>query len=284
MVCVIQPPQRNVLDFTANKIIGCGPRLSNEVSLIIERTITMMEHDMGHKDGNVSVLHHAQTPIIPNHIKQESYDSVPSHHQQLPHTPNGIESNPMDSSAGARVAPAENAGFYDTSIAAAAASYPHISYTDQGPVQAPNGTNAMQGYAPADSTQYLYAATAAAAAAAAATTAGSAHQAASNPLVAFASQATQHVSHPHQAGDEWARAMAGQNTWHDWTAAMADSQDRYSANALLTLGNGQQQQQQQRGDGAGGELGVDGAVAASNHAGQWPMLIFHDGGGSVSGG
>lgn len=257
-------------------IIGCGPRLSNEVSLIIQRTITLIEHDMGHKNGTTSTSQHTQTPIMSNHIKQEAYDSVPSHHQQVTSTPNGIETTPIDASTGTRVPPADNPTFYDPSIATATTPYHHLAYADQGSVPAQNG-NTMQSYDPTDSTQYLYAATAAAAAAAAATTAGSAHQAASNPLVAFASQATQHVSH--QAGDEWARAMAGQNTWHDWTAAMADSQDRYSANALLTLGNGQ------RSDGPGDmSVGGDAAVAASNHGGQWPMLIFHDGTGSVSGG
>lgn len=62
----------------------------------------------------------------------------------------------------------------------------------------------------------------------------------------------------------------GGNTWHDWTNAIAvmdpSSQDRYSANALLTLNAGQR--------------GHDAAVAVpsvphDHAAAQWPMVIYH---------
>ena len=230
---------------------------------------------MGHKNGNVPALQQPHSEILPNHIKQESYDTSPSHQPQVTSTQNGNGATSIDVSAASRSTPAGNGVFYDPSIAAATTPYSHLAYADQSSVPTTNGTSNLQAYDANDSTQYLYAATAAAAAAA--SVAGGAHQAATNPLVAFASQASQHVSN--HTGDDWARAMTGQNTWHDWTAAMADSQDRYSANALLTLGSGQ------RSDGTT-DLGVgaDGTVTATNHAGQWPMLIFHDAADAVSGG
>jgi hypothetical protein len=109
--------------------------------------------------------------------------------------------------------------------------------------------------------------------------------AAQNPLVAFASQATQHVAG--QAADGWpsqpqmmSHGAAPANTWHDWTSAIQDTQDRYSANALLTLNSGRP------GDvGAGGVVGHvnQGDGMGNTHSGQWPLLLFHDGSGGVSG-
>lgn len=65
----------------------------------------------------------------------------------------------------------------------------------------------------------------------------------------------------------------GADTWHDWTNAIAvmdpSSQDRYSANALLTLNNAGQR--------GGHDTGV-GAVPGVPHdhaAAQWPLLIYN---------
>jgi hypothetical protein len=113
---------------------------------------------------------------------------------------------------------------------------------------------------------------------------------AENPLIAFASQATQHVAD--QAADTWSaqsqlmahNAAASTNTWHDWTNAIQDSQDRYGANTLLTLGSGRP------GDvGAGGVVdhAHQGDAMGNSHAAQqWPLLLFsaHDGSGGASGG
>jgi hypothetical protein len=116
--------------------------------------------------------------------------------------------------------------------------------------------------------------------------------AAQNPLIAFASQATQHVAG--QAAENWPGAQTQlmshnthpANTWQDWTNAIQDThaipdtQERYSANALLTLNAGRP------GDVAAGGV-VDHVSQAdamgTTHAGQWPLLLFHDGSGAVSG-
>lgn len=143
---------------------------------------------------------------------------------------------------------------------------------------------------------------------------------ATNPLIAFASQATQHVINAGPEGqqsgagqeEEWRRSNAvqaqahqllaatahatgivGGNPWHDWTAAIAHSQERYSANALLTLGGGSGGRP---GDHVEGGVGQSDALSAaavglgigigvsSTHAGQWPLLLFLDGTGNGGGG
>lgn len=187
--------------------------------------------------------------------------------------------------------------YYGSGAAATTTSYPSLGYGDQpsGGVNAQqngNAINTQNTCDPADSSQYLYAAASAATGATApsATAAGEQTTAVQNPLIAFASQATQHVAG--QAAENWpsqpqlmAHNPVSANTWQDWTAAIADSQDRYSANALLTLGSGRP------GDvGAGGVAGhvsnqgetIGVGSVSTSHAGQWPLLLF-DGSGSSSG-
>jgi hypothetical protein len=168
-----------------------------------------------------------------------------------------------------------------------------------------SNTNGMTGvgpYDPAESAQYLYGA--------GATTnpAPGMDQSASstNPLIAFASQATAQVSaaQPGEDADEWRQPQAslaaaaaaaqaqvqahGTNGWHDWTAAIADSQtDRYSANALLTLGAGRPSDGNPAAGLGGGvsvsaDMGMVGPSGSATHPGQWPLLLF-DGNGTVNG-
>lgn len=180
---------------------------------------------------------------------------------------------------------ANGTDYYDSSVPSSTTPYPALNYGDQasgGNSTQQNGNGTSES---ADGAQFLYAAASAVTAATApnATTAGDPPGAAQNPLIAFASQATQHVTG--QAGDNWPQqthlmahtAAAPSNTWHDWTAAIADTQDRYSANALLTLGSGRP-----------GDVGTGAAVdhvhqgdgMGASHTGQWPLLLFHDGSGA----
>jgi hypothetical protein len=180
-----------------------------------------------------------------------------------------------------------NGNYYDPSVTAPATPYPSLSYGDQtaGGVAVSQSSNGAVGST--DGAQYLYAAASAAAAATASNATAAMEQAAAaqNPLIAFASQATQHVAG--QATDNWpaqpplmAHNAPPTNTWQDWTNAIQDTQDRYSANALLTLNSGRP------GDVSGGGV-VDhvnqGDAMGNAHTGQWPLLLFHDGSGGVSG-
>lgn len=94
-----------------------------------------------------------------------------------------------------------------------------------------------------------------------------------NPLITFASQATQHIVEPsnHAAADDylWRQTAQGTN-WQDWAAAMADSQDHYGANALLTMGAGVRDPH-----GTNPEASLD-LTGMPTPAAQWPMLLWND--------
>lgn len=96
----------------------------------------------------------------------------------------------------------------------------------------------------------------------------------SDPLVSYGQPLE------HQTPD-----LMWRTSWQNWTAAIADSQARYSANALLTLGGG--------GGNAGGGAGrssvvapimSDNSLTAMSHTGeelpmmpqpaQWPLIMF----------
>lgn len=109
-----------------------------------------------------------------------------------------------------------------------------------------------------------------------------------NPLVAFASQATQHMPPNNEAMYIW---NGRGNTWQDWTAAIADTNDRYSADALLTLGGGAMHHQ---GDqpmdssfiiGQGNSLGQQGGgMHQAAQPGQtWPIMMFDNNNSATSG-
>ena len=116
----------------------------------------------------------------------------------------------------------------------------------------------------------------------------------SNPLVAFASHATQHGAEQSEAASSIAAAAdmlwrpPGEqvNVWNQWTAAIADSQDRYSANALLTLGGSGSRDTETivtGGPGLGVAVALTGTGASvPSHASQWPLLLF-DGNDTTNG-
>lgn len=235
------------------RLLGAGGRLANEISIVIERTINWIEQDMNRKLG---------TP------KQQSHNPSP---------PNSSDSPSEQRSAGTT----NGSSYYDPGLPGGSTPYPSLNYHEQGssgPASHQNGNGMAPGavYEPANGTQYVAAV----------------DQVSStpNPLIAFASQATQHVAG--QAGEDWRpqAQLIGHNvtnTWHDWTAAIADSQDRYSANALLTLGSGRV------GDAGLGQHVVehvnqgesmDIAPVPTSQTGQWPLLLFNDGTGGVDGG
>lgn len=105
----------------------------------------------------------------------------------------------------------------------------------------------------------------------------------SNPLSSFGAQAPPPMAQP--ASDMMWRQTPGStggNTWQDWTAAVVDNQDRYSANALMSLGHTVPRSGSSivnDGSGAAHDLvGMNGpGVPASAGPLQWPLLLFHDG-------
>ncbi|GAB1309828.1 Transcriptional activator acu-15 [Madurella fahalii] len=264
------------------RLLGTGGRLAADIRTIIERTISWIEQDMGRKPSTPS----SQAPI-----KQQTsppYQQASMKAKQQPNNPLAPPSTAPAAGEQRNTGPANGNSYYDSGTAASATLYPSLGYSDQttgsvGTHQSGGAVNASNTVDSADSSQYLYTAASAVTAATApnTTTANEQTTPAQNPLIAFASQATQHVAG--QAAENWpsqpqliAHNPVSTNTWHDWTAAIADSQDRYSANALLTLGSGRP------GDvNTGGEAVSVGNVATS-HTGQWPLLLF-DGTGAASG-
>ena len=93
-----------------------------------------------------------------------------------------------------------------------------------------------------------------------------------NPLMAFASHATQPMAPQSTADYMW---QGRGTTWQDWAAAIQDSEDRYSANALLTLGAGPQ-----RNHTMDSSLMMDASLQQhdgeipNGQVSQWPMVMF----------
>lgn len=245
-------------------------------------------------------------------VKQEPPYSQQSHPQQRQMsssrtstpTPNGtIEQHHQIQ----RTHSLGNGPYYNTSMAPST-SYPQMAYSEVGhtgvPTPNPGASSLPQSYDSNESAhQYLYAASAAAAAMASTAVAGP-ESTSNNPLAGYATQATQQHGHNMSnqggqqgtSGGDWPGNTAhthgmhhGQtNPWHDWTNAIMEptsNQDRYSANALLTLGGPQRDTsgaaQGMSGPG-GGHVAAPGGASGHNSGTQWPMLLFHD--GSVSGG
>ncbi|KAJ8128925.1 hypothetical protein O1611_g4708 [Lasiodiplodia mahajangana] len=105
-----------------------------------------------------------------------------------------------------------------------------------------------------------------------------------NPLANFASQATQIT----QQDMMWRPQSSGGNTWHDWTAAVVDSQDHYSASALMSLGNANSHRPSGSIlDGgavngmAVGTMSMNNPTMTTSAQMQWPLLLFSDGVGGV---
>lgn len=268
----------------ADRGVGTGTRLTTEVGAIIERTISWIEKDMVRKPTTPA----GQVPTKPE---------PPPSYQQAPFKPKQQEQNnsvaPVGGPVNARersdpgTANGNSSSYYDHGVSASmpATSYPlgYGDHTTGGASTQQNGTGTSE---PVDNAHYLYAA-ASAVTAATATNAGATGEQtapAENPLIAFASQATQHVAE--QAAESWtaqnqlaAQQSVAANTWHDWTAAIADSQDRYSANALLNLGTGR------AGDAAAAAVANhahQGDAMGNSHADQWPLLLFHNGTGTTN--
>ncbi|KUI57360.1 Activator of stress genes 1 [Cytospora mali] len=194
---------------------------------------------------------------------------------------------------------ASMASYYNGPMTTPNTTYPQLRYPDLGHHAGPTpttGTSNIQqpSYIPVTEGaphQYIYAATAAAAQMNHHNTSGGSPphpgSATHNPMVAYNPQ-TSGPSHPHShphppGGGDWMTPSGhgintvqqqqqqqvpnGGNTWQEWTNAIAmmdpSSQDRYSANALLTLNAGQRAP----------DTGV--GVVPSDNAAQWPMLVYN---------
>ncbi|ORY55922.1 fungal-specific transcription factor domain-containing protein [Pseudomassariella vexata] len=273
---------------------GSGPR--DAVSVIVDRTIAWIERDR-------------QQPKLTAPVPQVSQDMLkqspqPSSYATLANAPGNATASHNGADSGSAPAPgpprnSSNTNSYYTETGPEPATYP-LPYSDPNANPAnnlpydPNTENQYNLYAQAASqvpTAHMQAAPEPQAPAQTQAQPQTQVPDHNNPLSTFAAQATQ-MAQPDMTS-LWRQpapgttSSSGGNTWQDWTAAVVDNQDRYSANALMSLGGSNRpavnvtEGAEGMGMGVnGGSMnvnGVNGAPVTTSSANmQWPLLIFHD--------
>ncbi|GAP85250.1 putative transcription factor [Rosellinia necatrix] len=288
-------------------LMGSGTRLRDAVCSIIDRTIAWIERDrlQNTPDGSLGRSHPSQDTV-----KQES-NSPPYTNMTISSNSNSNHSHTPErvSDSKERSIPATSANYYtETATSEPSTAYQPLNYANA-PAHAPNGiaygpsnpyiysqapgpvvTAQAQAHAEAQVRAQAQAQAHAQAQAQAHAQAqvqaqhSQVHVANHNPLANFASQATQMT----QPDMMWRPQSSGGNTWHDWTAAVVDNQDRYSANALMSLGgaNGHRSSGSIL-DGGGvngmnvGTMSMNNTTMTTSAQMQWPLLLFSDGVGGV---
>ncbi|KAK8058018.1 hypothetical protein PG994_008466 [Apiospora phragmitis] len=276
-----------------SKIIGSGNAFHDAVRSIVDRTISWIERDRQRKTAGGIII-----PVSQEMLKQSpqtpTYTSLPSAPGNTSSNHNGTEHSNSSGTPTTGMPTSRSSYFGETTTDQN--SYPPIPYGDS----SGHGPNSMQYDG---NHQFMYAQAPDQVTAAhvqaqnQAQVQGQAQQNAQapsqaqtpvadhghNPLTAFAAQATQPDMLWRQQAQAQAAVTGGSNTWQDWTAAIVDNQDRYSANALMSLGHGARSGSMNVNDGSsqpdlGIGVGMNGAPGVPATATmQWPLLLFHDG-------
>ncbi|KAH8203568.1 hypothetical protein TruAng_002316 [Truncatella angustata] len=271
-------------------LMGCGSSLRDSVAAIVDRTVTWIENDRLRK-LNGSIPPQVSQEMLKQSPQQQGFSRLPNGHSA---TNSGNPTSHTDLSLTPSVdtpnpgIPPSRGNYYGEPTAEA--SYPPLPYND------PSGHDSGNlPYTTED--PYLYAQPGQVTAAHVQTQGQGQAQAQAqtqiqqsqtpigdhNPLSAFAAQATS-LQQP-SSDMMWRQTTPGGNTWQEWTAAVVDNQDRYSANALMSLGastrpssvvNDGASQPQGMGMGGGG---INSANIPTTGNTQWPLLLFHDGTG-----
>lgn len=270
---------------------GCGSALRDAVASIVDRTIAWIEHDRQRKI-NGSMPPYMSQELLKQSPQQQTYPSLPSGPSS-----GSSHHNPATDPSLAAANGTSNPGMasrnnYYAESAPEPSSYPPIPYND------PSGHD----YTGQDPYMYAQAGQVTAAHVQAQAQAHVQAQVQThpqqtqapigdpNPLSTFAAQATS--MQPPSADMMWRQgtpAAAG-NAWQDWTAAVVDNQDRYSANALMSLGAGARPSSAVNDDTSNtpgmsmGVGGMNGANVPATPNTQWPLLLFHEGPGGMGGG
>ncbi|PFH62170.1 hypothetical protein XA68_14839 [Ophiocordyceps unilateralis] len=207
-----------------SKLLGCGPGINNQIGQIIETTISCIERDM-RKDAT------GDKSPLPASIKQE--EQLPTAAAYCPGAKRLPSARPKRGSK----------GFYQESVLddqpSASAVPPHLAYGDQPQSNAATAAAAAAVAAataayPSEQQSMFYGGPPTSA-----VVANDSAQANVMPVyVAPLPPPPQHMAPPPQPSAEmmWQATGGGGSPWHDWTNAMADCQERYSANALLSMG------------------------------------------------
>lgn len=303
--------------------IGCGLGPRDAVSSIIDRTIAWIEHDRIHK-GSTSIPPPAppiSQDMLKNSPRSPSYTTLPGNAPSSTPSQAGGEHINGSGSANHSLSTPRNALYPEPPTSHDSGAYhqhqqPTTNYYSDSTSHSP----ASVSYDPTNG-QYLYAPQAQAHVHSHAHTQGRiqghpAHHARTDhhnhPLNTFSTPTSQMAESsqppPSPADMLWRLqttphgnpgANGAHTTWQDWTAAVVDNQDRYSANALMSLGSSGANGPRTTHSGGGGGLndtivsndlgipvsvglnGVNGAntVATTTSNMQWPLLLFSDGAG-----
>lgn len=229
--------------------LGCGPGIANEIGHIIERTCGWIEHDM-RRQG--SVKSPPPPPAPPVTIKHENQLPAPYR--------TGPESAGVVDGTGAAAGDDQPKDFFQQPNLNGQATFATLSYEGQAQANA----DASAGYQ-AETAMYYSAAPPAA------TVPDT--QVQPNPLADFVPQASQHIAAQAATDVMWQGGRG--NSWQDWTTAIADGQERYSASALLTLGNtGRASVASSIMTESGVGQTTAGDIGLVPPGAQWPMVIF----------
>ncbi|OTB19356.1 hypothetical protein K445DRAFT_53319 [Daldinia sp. EC12] len=246
-------------------MMDCGMGLHDAVSSIIDRTITWIVHAQVQKTND----HAQQPPLSQDLIKQSPHSPA---YVNLPTAPNSnpahSETESINDSASHVIAP-QRSNYY-TESGSEPGTYPSLSYAD-------SSTHPTSTIAYDPNNPFLYAQTAGQVAAqvqAQVQVQATDH----NPLTTFAAQTTQMTQPAHMM---WREQASGGNTWQDWTAAIVDNQERYSATALMSLGNSDPRPGTHVDgtgtNGLGMAVPMNGTPTTTTATMQWPLLLFSDG-------
>ncbi|KAF4450940.1 hypothetical protein F53441_6001 [Fusarium austroafricanum] len=225
-------------------LVGSENSLGAEIGNIIDRTIAWIDHDMRNKEAKSS------QPSITPEIKQEQPSQASTY-------PSSQVQSAVTSGAAQSEVPSTKSYFPESDLNGQT-PYPTLTYNEH-----PQNNMAAPAY---DAGTMFYNTSAQAATVAATTSALPSSVAQVNPMLAF--------SQPAQVPQHEMLWQGRGNTWHDWTSAIADTQDRFSASTLLTLGGST------RDASAGaGVPGVTSSPSANDinsiqQGGQWPLIIF----------
>ncbi|KAF4341792.1 transcriptional activator acu-15 [Fusarium beomiforme] len=222
-----------------NNTTGSDSSIATEIGNIIDRTIAWIDHDMRNEETKS-----AQPSITPE-VKQEQLSQASSY-------PTSQVTTAATSAPGE--VPSTKSYFPESGLNGQT-PYHTLSYSE-------HSQNNMA--APGYDTGAMFYDTAAQAAVAATTSALPSSVAQVNQMLAF----SQPPQVPPQPEMLW---QSRGNTWHDWTEAITDTQDRFSASTLLTLGGSTR-------DASTG-AGVTSSPSANDinsiqQGGQWPLIIF----------
>ncbi|KAG6022983.1 hypothetical protein E4U19_002450 [Claviceps sp. Clav32 group G5] len=243
-------------------LLGCGSGMHTQIAELIDRTMSWIQHDMGQSTNGNAHRSSRGLDVKQERPQQHSQPTMShpmpdqGHLNQAPSYPQ----HPSMSSVNSSLVNDPSKAYYEThGSSSSQPTYQSLAYVDTRP---PQNTH-HQTLAYQSSQQPVFYTT----------NTPTDHPAAgpsqSNPMVSYGQPLA------HEATD-----LMWRTSWQNWTAAIADSQARYSADALLTLGGG--------GGGSRSEVVAplipDGGLPPIPHSGgelpmvpqpaQWPLIMF----------